>query len=125
MSSTEWRFASATAIGTSHVKTGTPCQDHHRCREFRNGADEPIIATAVSDGAGSAARGEDGAAITCASLIEQVELLIAQDSGLASMTKGDAHEWLDAVREPLPIMPTMQTATSGTMRAQFSLRSLA
>src|SRR6516225_2777134 len=56
----DWRFASATAIGTSHVKTGTPCQDHHTCRVFRNGEGEPIIAIAVSDGAGSAIRGGDG-----------------------------------------------------------------
>jgi Protein phosphatase 2C len=101
MSYTEWRFASATVIGTSHVKTGTPCQDHYRCRVFRNGADEPIIAIAVSDGAGSATRGEDGAAITCASLIEQVELLLAQNRSLASITEEDAHEWLDTAREAI------------------------
>src|SRR5215470_611237 len=97
MSSTEWRFANATVIGTSHVKSGTPCQDHYRCRVFRNGADEPIIAIAVSDGAGSATRGEDGAAITCASLTEQAELFLARNLGLASITKEDAHEWLYAV----------------------------
>jgi Protein phosphatase 2C len=101
MSNTEWRFASASVIGTSHVKTGTPCQDHFRCRVFRNGEDEPIIAMAVSDGAGSAARGEDGAAITCASLMEQVELFFAQDRGLASITEDDAHQWLGAVREAI------------------------
>src|SRR5262245_51033592 len=101
MSSTEWRFASATVIGTSHVKSGTPCQDHYRCRVFRNGADEPIIAIAVSDGAGNAIRGEDGATITCASLIEQAELFLAQNRSLASMTKQDAHEWLHAAREAI------------------------
>src|SRR6516164_5151165 len=99
MSTTEWRFASATVIGTSHVKSGTPCQDHYRCRVFRNDADEPIVAVAVSDGAGSASRGEDGAAITCASLIEQVELFLARNRSLASMTEQDAHEWLDALRK--------------------------
>src|SRR5215471_20509286 len=98
MSNTEWRFASATVIGSSHVTTGTPCQDHYRCRVFRNGADEPIIAVAVSDGAGSATRGEDGATITCPSLIEQAELLLARNRSLASITKEDAHEWLDVVR---------------------------
>jgi protein phosphatase 2C-like protein len=98
MSNTEWRFASATVIGSSHGKTGTPCQDHHRCRVFRNGADEPIIAIAVSDGAGSATRGEDGAAITCASLIEQAELFLAGDRDLASVTEDDAHKWLDIIR---------------------------
>jgi hypothetical protein len=101
MSNPEWRFASATIIGSSHGKTGTPCQDHHRCRVFRNGADEPIIAVAVSDGAGSATRGEDGAAITCASLIEQAELYLARNHTLASMTKEDAHQWLDAVRKAI------------------------
>ena len=49
MSSTDWRFANATVIGTSHVKSGTPCQDHYRCRVFRHGADEREIAL-LSDG---------------------------------------------------------------------------
>src|SRR5262249_47963731 len=64
-------------------------------------ADEPIIAIAVSDGAGSTTRGEDGAAITCASLIEQAELFLARNRSLASMTKENAHEWLDAVRKAI------------------------
>src|SRR5262245_26015076 len=101
MSSTEWRFASATVIGASHVESGTPCQDHYRCRVFRNGAGAPIIAIAVSDGAGSATRGEDGATITCASLIEQTELFLACHRSLPSMTKEDAQEWLDAVRKTI------------------------
>src|SRR5262245_21867277 len=101
MSYAEWRLASATVIGTSHVKSETPCQDHYRCRVFRNSADEPIIAIAVSDGAGSATRGEDGAAVTCASLIEQTELFLARNRSPASMMKEDAHEWLDAVRKAI------------------------
>ena len=101
MTQPDWRFASATVIGSSHVKTGTPCQDHHRCRVFRNGADEPIIAIAVSDGAGSASRGEEGATITCASLIEQAELFLARNRNLSSITKEDAHEWLDVVRKAI------------------------
>src|SRR5262245_40551276 len=98
---TEWRFAGATVIGTSHIKSGTACQDHYRCRVFRNGADEPIIAIAVSDGAGSATRGQDGAAITCKSLTEQAELFLARHRRLSSMTEQDAHEWLDAVRKAI------------------------
>src|SRR5262249_15457599 len=101
MSYTEWRFASATVIGTSHLKSGTPCQDHYRCRVFRNGADEPIIAIAVSDGAGSATRGGDGAGITCASLIQQAGPFLAQNRCVASMTEQHAHEWLAAVRKAI------------------------
>jgi len=101
MSNREWRFASATVIGSSHVKTGTPCQDRYGCRVFRNGEGEPIMAIAVSDGAGSATRGEDGATITCASLIEQAKLFLTQNRSLESMTKEDAHQWLDAVRKAI------------------------
>jgi hypothetical protein len=101
MSTTEWRFAGTTVIGTSHVKSGTPCQDDYRCRVFRHCGHEPIIAIAVSDGAGSASRGEEGATITCASLIEQAERFLARNRSVASMTEQDAHEWLDTVRKAI------------------------
>jgi hypothetical protein len=55
----------------------------------------------VSDGAGSAKRAEDGASITCTTLLEQVEFFLAQDRSLASVTDHDAHEWLNAVREAI------------------------
>jgi hypothetical protein len=97
----EWRFASATVIGTSHVKTGTPCQDRHTCQVFRNGENEPIIAIAVSDGAGSATRGEEGAALTCASLLQQAEVLLGQERSLSSITEVEAHAWLAAAREAI------------------------
>ena len=54
-----WRFAAARATGTSHLQTGTPCQDRVACAALANGA----LVAAVSDGAGSAARGEVGAEI--------------------------------------------------------------
>jgi len=101
MSHMDWRYAIATAIGSSHVKAGPPCQDHHTCRVFRGDEDEPIIAIAVADGAGSATRGEEGASITCASLIEQVEFFLAQKRRPSSMTEDDARQWLDAVREAI------------------------
>ena len=54
-----WRFAAARATGTSHLQTGTPCQDRVACAALANGA----LVAAVSDGAGSAARAEVGAEI--------------------------------------------------------------
>src|SRR5207237_8015857 len=54
-----WRFAAARATGTSHLQTGTPCQDRLACAVLANGA----LVAAVSDGAGSAPRAEVGAEI--------------------------------------------------------------
>lgn len=59
-----WAISSATAQGTSHVSSGTPCQDavqHHY--EPVNGGNVLLIACA--DGAGSASRSADGSRWAC------------------------------------------------------------
>lgn len=58
-----WSWAAASRVGTSHLRTGTRCQDAHRCFE-RHGR----LVAIVSDGAGSAAEGARGAAIICRSV---------------------------------------------------------
>jgi len=58
-----WSWAAASSIGTSHVRTGGRCDDAHRCLEV----DGTLVAI-VSDGAGSAPRGAQGAALVCRTL---------------------------------------------------------
>lgn len=64
-----WRFASAIATGTSHVRAGLPCQDRIACRL----PNENTIIIALSDGAGSAARAETGAEIATTVFCESIE----------------------------------------------------
>lgn len=54
-----WRAAFASEIGTSHVALGTPCQDS--CIVLVEGGSDPVLGIFVSDGAGSAAFGGEGA----------------------------------------------------------------
>lgn len=54
-----WRYTGQSVAGTSHHKSGTPCQDSH-CIEI---IDNILIAT-VSDGAGSAKHSEIGSELT-------------------------------------------------------------
>ncbi len=54
-----WRFAASWTTGTSHLKAGLPCQDRFACSCLPNGG----FVAAVADGAGSAARAEEGAEI--------------------------------------------------------------
>lgn len=83
-----WRFASALATGTSHVRTGLPCQDRIICRT----PGEDTIIVVVSDGAGSAAKGEVGAEIATTVFCESIEAQL----GLA-----DAFDAQAAVRQAL------------------------
>lgn len=55
----QWRVAAASICGTSHAKTGQPCQDTHWWAVLPHST----LVAAVADGAGSAARAEVGAAI--------------------------------------------------------------
>ena len=54
-----WRALGASVRGTSHEKTGQPCQDAHCLELLPDGS----LVAAVADGAGSAALGEVGAGV--------------------------------------------------------------
>ena len=81
MTARNWRVASASARGTSHVRTGQPCQDsvYHR-------ADLPdgVLIAAVSDGAGSAASAEIGSALAVRIAVESARLSILHTSARLS-----------------------------------------
>ncbi len=56
--STVWRTAGVSVAGTSHLRTGTPCQDAHRIAHLPGG----VLIAAVADGAGSAPLADVGSA---------------------------------------------------------------
>jgi hypothetical protein len=60
-----WRFALASVVGISHLKTGTSCQDASACRMFRDSDGREVLVAVVSDGAGTATRAADGAQLAC------------------------------------------------------------
>src|SRR5437667_7598209 len=63
-----WRVVAASVRGTSHEKTGQPCQDAH----FSNVLLEDVLVAAVADGAGSAALGEVGATVAARKAVETI-----------------------------------------------------
>ena len=58
-----WRTAYASVIGTSHTKTGSPCQDAGGCTVVKAVDGAEVLVAAVSDGAGTASRSEAGSAL--------------------------------------------------------------
>jgi len=63
-----WRTVHAAVAGTSHVENGASCQDDHLVATY-SGPEEVLVAL-IADGAGSAARAEQGASIACETVNE-------------------------------------------------------
>lgn len=56
-----WRLVYASEVGTSHEHTATPCQDSCWAQVDQLASGEPLLSVFVADGAGSAAKGGEGA----------------------------------------------------------------
>jgi hypothetical protein len=101
MSGRGWRIAAASAIGTSHIKQGTVCQDSHTCRIFEDGTGRTVGVFVVSDGAGSASRADEGSDITCRTLTEAVEVFLANGGLVAAIDVDMARHWLEMVKSAI------------------------
>jgi hypothetical protein len=96
-----WRIAAACAVGTSHAKTGAPCQDAWAARVVRRGDGAEVLILAVSDGAGSAAKAEEGSRLACATLVELASAYIGGGGAVGSLTNELSVSWLTAIREKM------------------------
>lgn len=101
-----WRIAAATALGTSHAKDGTVCQDSHACRVFKDHTGRPVAVLVVSDGAGSASRADEGADAACRTIIEAVEVYLANGGRITSIDEDLARSWLETVRAEIAFQAT-------------------
>ena len=102
---TTWKHVSASVAGTSHSLTGTPCQDSSVCRVFTLEDGSEVLVATASDGAGSAKRAEDGSALACSLLIQEMEALFAADAegDLSEITKEFLTNWLVSFQREVTI----------------------
>ena len=82
-----WRVIGASATGTSHQRTQTPCQDAFDLRFWEQG-----VIVAVADGAGSARWAKEGAHLAVQSGLNQAEALLATE--IPNATAEDAWQKL-------------------------------
>ncbi len=114
-----WRFAATSVAGPRHAAAGEPCQDSHVVTVTDSGA---LIAV-VSDGAGSATFGAEGAAMICERVAARLQ--VAFDWGFVrncsrSMLAGACRSVRDAVvdaRESLVALATDRGASIGDFHA--------
>jgi hypothetical protein len=97
MISNPWQVAGASVIGTSHVRHGQPCQDSHGFRVLKSSTAE-VLLCAVSDGAGSASRSHEGAALACDLFLQMAEERVSAAATVAVLDRGFFLEWLAQFR---------------------------
>lgn len=87
-----WRYALASAIGSAHVRNGTPCQDAS-AGEICSPAGAATFLGIVSDGAGSAPLSQVGARLACQVWRDAAELQLAH-GGVATLDRAFAEATL-------------------------------
>jgi hypothetical protein len=85
-----WRVAKASVIGTSHLRAGCPCQDYLLVDEIApETTGNRCLVIAMSDGAGSASRADQGAKCSCDCLVlalkSRRESLVGPESAAAAI----------------------------------------
>lgn len=81
----------ASVIGTSHIRAGMPCQDAHAILRLNDGT----TIAALADGAGSAPRSQEGAALIVSATIAAVQAVLAWQNAAHTnwrLTFGDVFE---------------------------------
>ena len=93
----QWTWIAASCRGVSHERTGLRCQDARNCSLLGEKAD--ILFAVVSDGAGSASHGGEGASLTCRVLTVNARKNFYKTLSLPSDDKIVA--WVNAVKNSI------------------------
>jgi hypothetical protein len=94
----KWAWAGASCRGISHVKAGTRGQDAFSAFTVCDGS---TFVTIVSDGAGSASHGGEGAALLCRTLATRLRAHFRSDADLPSEEL--LWSWLDHARDRIAL----------------------
>lgn len=96
-----WRYARASVTGTSHDRSGRPCQDTGVCTVFDRPGVGHVLVAAVSDGAGSAAHSDLGSAFACWHFVDWIERLYRLGCSAADLSADRARTWLAAFQRAI------------------------
>jgi len=94
-----WKVLKASVAGTSHAKTGKPCQDYCGYRRVVLGGEAYMVA-ACADGAGSASLSEYGALFAVDVVIEAAAHHLAA-TGLEAIGRDDVVGWFESALRQL------------------------
>jgi Protein phosphatase 2C len=100
MSSSIWRWVSASVIGTAHTAVGAPCQDSHLCHEIQTDKG-PVLLALASDGAGSAAKSAIGSRMVCEVLRDKALEFFREEGEVGQINSRLIGNWIQFFRDEL------------------------
>jgi len=106
----EWNFTNVSVIGSSHLKTGLPCQDANRCLMFNDR--EPILIAVVSDGAGSAQYADLGSSLVCNSVLEKLKAFFQSGNTIDDLNKEYVETLIQDVNKEIREFACLYNSTS-------------
>jgi hypothetical protein len=106
----QWAFGAASVRGISHVRNNTRIQDAKRCFEVQTSANKTVFCAVISDGAGSASHGGEGASLVCRTIAENLRAYFATGND-ALPTEETAWDWVDDARDKIAIAASRRGLT--------------
>lgn len=105
-----WAFGAASVRGISHIRRDTRIQDAKRCFESKTSAGKTVFCAVVSDGAGSASHGGEGASLVCRTIAENLRAYFAAKSPILPQTD-IVWDWVDEARDKIAIAASRRDLT--------------
>ena len=102
-----WTWAAACCRGVSHERAGTRVQDAISCFSICNKSE--LFVAIVSDGAGTAEYGGQGASLTCRTLSRSIRCYFRHQDELPTVS--DFGLWVDDVRDLIGAVATRRMLT--------------
>jgi hypothetical protein len=112
MISKNWRCVYESVAGTSHIKSGLPCQDSSKCQTIYTINKEPVLVAIASDGAGSAKHAETGSRHVCSHLMGDIAQLFDGGGNVCDINEVFAKQWLRSVQISIAQMAEANELTS-------------
>ena len=138
----KWRHLRGSVPGTSHLRSGRPCQDSALCGVLgatalnavpdnapdgtagavaRQNIFDDVLVAVVSDGAGSASHSEFGSYLTCSLFMDEMKSLMQTGRGAADIDDAFMADWLCRLRHEI----TVRAEEAGVSPRAFACTLLA
>src|ERR1700674_237483 len=95
-----WKILSASCAGTSHQRSGQPCQDYAVACSL-SGTTEVVLVAACADGAGSARYGEIGSRLACLKFTAEVSTELQTGLRVREISRDHVVRWHRATLQEL------------------------
>lgn len=96
-----WKFVNATAIGTSHIKHGFPCQDFSLVVGCQDKLGDQNVIAIVSDGAGSCPNSQLGSRLNCYIAAYLIKRWLKKGNLVSNLDLITIHSWINKIKKLL------------------------